>query len=84
MAQRMDISGQRFGAGNDHDPLYADAVKMVATTGRASISAVQRELMIGYNRAARLIEQMEKDGYVSAMESNGARNVLPACMVAVA
>jgi len=73
-----------IGAGNDHDPMYADAVKVVATSRRASISQVQRELRIGYNRAARLIEQMEKDGYVSAMESNGARNVLPACMGAVA
>jgi hypothetical protein len=68
-----------IGAGNDHDPLYPDAVKTVATTGRASISAVQRGLRIGYNRAARLIEQMEKDGYVSAMSSNGSRDVMPAC-----
>lgn len=87
-SEELDFGGDkdasRDGAGNDHDPLYRDAVKTVATTGRASISAVQRELRIGYNRAARLIEQMEKDGYVSAMSSNGSRDVLPAGKAAAA
>lgn len=67
------------GAGNEHDPLYSQAVAVVAKTGKASISAVQRELRIGYNRAARLIEQMEKDGYVTALDGSGARSVTDAC-----
>ena len=58
------------------DPLYDEAVAIVVKTRRASISAVQRQLRIGYNRAARLIEQMETAGIVSAMESNGNRTVL--------
>jgi S-DNA-T family DNA segregation ATPase FtsK/SpoIIIE len=58
------------------DPLYDEAVATVLKTRRASISAVQRQLRIGYNRAARLIEQMEMAGIVSAMESNGNRTVL--------
>jgi S-DNA-T family DNA segregation ATPase FtsK/SpoIIIE len=58
------------------DPLYDEAVATVLKTRRASISAVQRQLRIGYNRAARLIEQMEVAGIVSAMESNGNRTVL--------
>lgn len=58
------------------DPLYDEAVSIVLKTRRASISAVQRHLRIGYNRAARLIEQMEAAGIVSPMESNGNRTVL--------
>ena len=58
------------------DPLYDEAVATVLKTRRASISAVQRQLRIGYNRAARLIEQMEVAGIVSPMESNGNRSVL--------
>ena len=66
-----------FGAGGeDADPLYDEAVAIVLKTRRASISAVQRQLRIGYNRAARLIEQMEQAGLVSAMQSNGNREVL--------
>jgi S-DNA-T family DNA segregation ATPase FtsK/SpoIIIE len=49
---------------------------MVLRTRRASISLVQRHLRIGYNRAARLIEQMEQAGLVSSMQSNGNRDVL--------
>ncbi len=60
----------------DADPLYDQAVEFVLDTRRASISAVQRRLKIGYNRAARMIEQMEKAGLVSAMEGNGNREVL--------
>ncbi len=58
------------------EPLYEEAVSFVLDSRRASISAVQRKLRIGYNRAARLIEQMEEAGVVSAMNSNGTREVL--------
>ena len=60
----------------ESDPLYDEAVAFVIKSRRASISAVQRQLRIGYNRAARLIEQMEGAGLVSAMETNGNRTVL--------
>jgi DNA segregation ATPase FtsK/SpoIIIE, S-DNA-T family len=62
--------------GGEADPLYDQAVEIVLRTRRASISLVQRHLRIGYNRAARLIEQMELAGLVSAMQSNGNRDVL--------
>ena len=58
------------------DPLYDQAVEIVVKSRRASISLVQRHLRIGYNRAARLIEQMEAAGIVSAMQGNGNREVL--------
>jgi S-DNA-T family DNA segregation ATPase FtsK/SpoIIIE len=58
------------------DPLYDQAVEIVLKNRRASISLVQRHLRIGYNRAARLVEQMEAAGLVSAMQSNGNREVL--------
>jgi DNA segregation ATPase FtsK/SpoIIIE, S-DNA-T family len=58
------------------DPLYDQAVAIVLKTRRASISLVQRHLRIGYNRAARLIEQMERSGLVSSMQTNGNRDVL--------
>ena len=58
------------------DPLYDQAVDIVVKSRRASISLVQRHLRIGYNRAARLIEQMERAGLVSSMQSNGNREVL--------
>jgi DNA segregation ATPase FtsK/SpoIIIE, S-DNA-T family len=61
---------------DDQDPLYDDAVALVVKTRKASISSVQRHLRIGYNRAARLVEQMEADGVVSAPEGNGNRTVL--------
>jgi len=60
----------------ESDPLYDEAVAIVVKTRKASISSVQRHLRIGYNRAARLIEQMESAGLVSAMETNGNRTVL--------
>ena len=63
-------------SGAESDPLYDEAVAIVLKTRRASISAVQRQLRIGYNRAARLIEDMERAGLVSAMQSNGIREVL--------
>jgi S-DNA-T family DNA segregation ATPase FtsK/SpoIIIE len=58
------------------DPLYDQAVDIVVKSRRASISLVQRNLRIGYNRAARLVEQMEKAGIVTPMQSNGNREVL--------
>ncbi|WP_430231735.1 DNA translocase FtsK [Nitrosomonas communis] len=63
-------------AGGESDPLYDEAVAIVLKSRRASISLVQRQLRIGYNRAARLIEEMERAGLVSAMQSNGNREVL--------
>jgi S-DNA-T family DNA segregation ATPase FtsK/SpoIIIE len=58
------------------DPLYDQAVGIVLKNRRASISLVQRHLRIGYNRAARLLEQMERSGLVSTMQSNGNREIL--------
>ncbi|PTS84019.1 cell division protein FtsK [Pseudomonas sp. HMWF032] len=62
--------------GTAADPLYQEAVAFVIESQRASISAVQRKLKIGYNRAARLIEALEEGGIVTAMNSNGSRDVL--------
>jgi S-DNA-T family DNA segregation ATPase FtsK/SpoIIIE len=64
------------GAEGEADPMYDQAVAIVLKTRRPSISLVQRHLRIGYNRAARLIEQMERAGLVSAMQTNGNREVL--------
>ena len=64
------------GDGEDVDALYDEAVAIVTQTRKASISYVQRRLKIGYNRSARMIEQMESDGVVSMMQSNGSREVL--------
>lgn len=64
------------GEASESDPLYDQAVQIVIESRRASISHVQRRLKIGYNRAARMIEDMEKAGIVSSMESTGAREVL--------
>jgi S-DNA-T family DNA segregation ATPase FtsK/SpoIIIE len=64
------------GEGGEKDQLYDQAVEIVLRTRRPSISLVQRHLRIGYNRAARLIEDMERAGLVSAMQSNGNREVL--------
>ena len=74
-----DAGGEMGAAGGgdmEADPLYDEAVAIVIKTRKASISSVQRQLRIGYNRAARLIEQMEATGIVSAMETNGNRSVL--------
>jgi S-DNA-T family DNA segregation ATPase FtsK/SpoIIIE len=56
--------------------MYDQAVAIVLQHKRASISLVQRHLRIGYNRAARLLEQMEKSGLVSAMSTNGNRDII--------
>lgn len=61
---------------DESDPLYDEAVAFVLETRKASISSVQRKLRVGYNRAARLIEQMERSGVVSEMGNNGARDIL--------
>ncbi len=63
-------------AGDESDPLYDQAVRIVTESRKASISGVQRRLKIGYNRAARMIEAMELAGVVGPLQSNGAREVL--------
>ncbi|AEB28131.1 DNA translocase FtsK [Francisella hispaniensis] len=63
-------------SGDSEDPLYNEAVEIVIKTQKASISAVQRKLKIGYNRSARLMEEMEENGIVSEMNQNGMREVL--------
>ncbi len=71
--------GDESGAGQpggEADPLYDQAVEIVVKNRRASISLVQRHLRIGYNRAARLLEDMERAGLVSSMQSNGNREIL--------
>ena len=68
--------GPDAGGNAESDPMYDQAVEVVLKTRRPSISLVQRHLRIGYNRAARLIEQMEKSGLVSAMGGSGNREVL--------
>ncbi len=67
---------EESGAGNDGDDLYNRAVALVARERKASTSFVQRHLQIGYNRAARIIEQMEADGVISAANHVGKREVL--------
>ena len=64
------------GADAESDALYDQAVEIVVKSRRASISLVQRHLRIGYNRAARLVEQMERAGVVTPMQSNGNREVI--------
>jgi len=66
----------RGGDIEDQDPLFDEAVQIVTETRRASISGIQRRLKIGYNRAARMIEEMERIGLVSPAETNGNREVL--------
>ena len=64
------------GPSGEKDPMYDQAVEIVLKNRKASISLVQRHLKIGYNRAARLVEDMEKAGLVSAMSTNGQREIL--------
>ncbi|WP_419185608.1 DNA translocase FtsK [Halothiobacillus neapolitanus] len=63
-------------SGEAVDEYYDQAVAIVTETRKASISYVQRRLKIGYNRAARLIEEMENDGIVGQLQTNGSREVL--------
>ena len=58
------------------DPLYDEAVRIVIETRKPSISYIQRRLKVGYNRAARIVEEMEKSGLVGPLESNGSREIL--------
>jgi S-DNA-T family DNA segregation ATPase FtsK/SpoIIIE len=76
LAEPEEEEAGEGGPDAEADPLYDEAVSLVLRTRRASISAVQRHLRIGYNRAARLIEAMERAGLVSPMQSNGNREVL--------
>jgi len=71
-----EVGGNIEGGDVEADPMYDQAVAVVLKTRRPSISLVQRHLRIGYNRAARLIEQMERAGLVSPMQTNGNREVL--------
>lgn len=78
-SDNLDMGG--FGnsgntGGEEEDALYDEAVRFVSESRKASISAVQRKLRIGYNRAARMIESMELAGVVSEMSSNGSREVI--------
>src|SRR4029079_9927247 len=68
-------SGDAAGTG-EQDSLYDEAVRIVTESRRASISLVQRRLRIGYNRAARMMEEMEAAGVVSTVDTSGAREVL--------
>ena len=61
---------------DDADPLYDEAVRIVTETRKTSISYIQRRLKIGYNRAARLVEEMEASGLVGPLEANGSREIL--------
>jgi S-DNA-T family DNA segregation ATPase FtsK/SpoIIIE len=70
----LGLAGE--GGDAESDPMYDQAVAIVLQHRRASISLVQRHLRIGYNRAARLLEQMEKSGLVSGMATNGNRDIL--------
>ncbi|VAW61719.1 DNA translocase FtsK [hydrothermal vent metagenome] len=74
----IKLPGEGFSDGGDveSDVLYDEAVKIVTESGKASISYVQRRLKVGYNRAARMVEDMEAAGVVSSMQSNGQREVL--------
>lgn len=73
----MFSSGQATGSGGEKvDELYDEAVAIVAREGKASTSFVQRYLQIGYNRAARIIEEMEKQGVISPATATGKREVL--------
>ncbi len=71
-----DLGGDLSEAGGDKDPMYDQAVEVVLKNRKASISLVQRHLKIGYNRAARMLEEMEKSGMVSAMSGSGQREIL--------
>ena len=76
MAGAKARRAQRGGGDGEQDPMYDNAVSIVLQHRKASISLVQRHLRIGYNRAARLLEQMEKSGLVSSMSTNGNREII--------
>jgi S-DNA-T family DNA segregation ATPase FtsK/SpoIIIE len=68
--------GEEGGNGDEHDPLFEDAVRLVLEFGKASTSLLQRRLRIGYGRAAHLIDLMERDGIVGAADGPKPREVL--------
>jgi S-DNA-T family DNA segregation ATPase FtsK/SpoIIIE len=70
-AEEEDVEG----GGGDSDEKYQEAVELVLRTGQASISMVQRKLRVGYNRAARMIEAMEKEGIVGPSDGSKPREV---------
>lgn len=74
--EQVLLPGETAESDEEYDPLYDEAVAFVTETRRGSISSVQRKFKIGYNRAARIIEQMEMQGIVSAQGHNGNREVL--------
>ena len=77
--RHADSDGEGGGGGpggDEMDPLYDQAVRIVTESRRASVSGIQRRLKIGYNRAARMVEEMERAGIVGPLESNGSREVL--------
>ena len=71
-----DLGGDLGEAGGEKDPMYDQAVEVVLKHRKASISLVQRHLKIGYNRSARMLEEMEKAGLISAMSGSGQREIL--------
>ncbi len=71
-----DLGGDLSETGGDKDPMYDQAVEIVLKNRKASISLVQRHLKIGYNRSARMLEEMEKAGLISAMSGSGQRDIL--------
>jgi S-DNA-T family DNA segregation ATPase FtsK/SpoIIIE len=75
-SESADVHEGTGGHGGETDELYDKSVQIVTSTRRASISSLQRRLRIGYNRAARIIEDMEAAGVVSGMNSAGNRQVL--------
>ena len=75
-AETAALPGEMHADGGEADPLYDQAVRIVTETRKASISGVQRRLKIGYNRAARLVEEMEAAGIVGPLQANGAREVI--------
>jgi len=76
LQQEVSSSQDTGAVSGELDPLYDEAVEIVTSTKRASISSLQRRMRIGYNRAARIIEDMEASGIVSSMNSAGNREVL--------
>ena len=74
--EQILLPGEASESEDDTDTLYDEAVAFVTETRRGSISSVQRKFKIGYNRAARIIEQMESQGVVSSQGHNGNREVL--------
>ncbi|MEN9728025.1 MAG: cell division protein FtsK, partial [Pseudomonadota bacterium] len=71
-----DVFGGGSGEGSENDELYDQAVRIVTESRRASVSGIQRRLKIGYNRAARMMEEMERAGIVGQLQSNGSREVI--------